>query len=97
MRTVECKLDENEFKNITEEAKRLGVYRSDLIRSKLTSAPAATPLAVDGSQPLAFSSGMVTAADYMNIVAALRKRMGNSIGRAQAEQATAIVIKCLHG
>ena len=84
MRTVECRLDENEFKNITEEAKRLGVYRSELIRSKLTSAPKQ-------------STGAPTAAQYMDIVAALRKRMGNSIGRAQAEQATAIVIKCLHG
>ena len=84
MRTVECRLDENEFKKITEEAKRLGVYRSELIRSKLTSAP----------RQLA---GAPTAVQYMDIVAALRKRMGNSIGRAQAEQATAIVLQCLHG
>ena len=84
MRTVECRLDENEFKKITEEAKRLGVYRSELIRSKLTSAPRQ-------------SAGTPTAAQYMDIVAALRKRMGNSIGRAQAEQATAIVLQCLHG
>ena len=97
MRSVKCTLDENEFVSLTAEAKRLGVPRSELIRAKVTSAPAAAPLAADGSQPLAFSSGMVTAADYMNIVAALRKRMGNTIGRAQAEQATAIVIKCLHG
>ena len=88
MRSVKCTLDENEFKNITEEAKRLGVYRSELIRSKLTSAPAATPTP---------STGAPTASQYMDIVAALRKRMGNSIGRAQAEQATAIVLQCLHG
>ena len=88
MRTVECRLDENEFKNITEEAKRLGVYRSELIRSKLTSAPVATPTP---------SAGAPTASQYLDIVAALRKRMGNSIGRAQAEQATAIVLQCLHG
>ena len=87
MRVVETRLDENEFVALTQEAKRLGVPRSELIRARVT----------NDSQPLAFSSGMVTAADYMNIVAALRKRMGNSIGRAQAEQATAIVIKCLHG
>ena len=85
MRTVECRLDENEFKNITEEAKRLGVYRSELIRSKVT---AATPTP---------SAGAPTASQYLDIVAALRKRMGNSIGRAQAEQATAIVLQCLHG
>ena len=84
MRTVECRLDENEFKNITEEAKRLGVYRSELIRTKLTSTPKQ-------------SAGTPTAAQYMDIVAALRKRMGNSIGRAQAEQATAIVLQCLRG
>ena len=88
MRTVECRLDENEFKTITEEAKRLGVFRSELIRSKLTSAPAATPTP---------STGAPTATQYMDIVATLRKRMGNSIGRAQAEQATAIVLQCLHG
>ena len=35
MRTVEFKLDENEFKNITNEAKHLGVARSELIRSRV--------------------------------------------------------------
>ena len=85
MRTVECRLDEAEFRAVTEEAKRLGVYRSELIRSKVT---AATPTP---------STGAPTASQYMDIVAALRKRMGNSIGRAQAEQATAIVLQCLHG
>ena len=84
MRTVECRLDEAEFRSITEEAKRLGVYRSELIRSKITSAPKQ-------------STGTPTASQFLDIVAALRKRMGNSIGRAQAEQATAIVLQCLHG
>ena len=88
MRSVKCTLDENEFRSITDEAKKLGVHRSELIRTKITSAPAATPTP---------SIGMPTAAEFMDIVAAMRKRMGNSIGRAQAEQATAIVIKCLHG
>ena len=85
MRSVKCSLDENEFRTITAEAQRLGVHRSDLIRSKLTSA---TP---------APSAAMPTASQFMDIVAVLRKRMGNSIGRAQAEQATAIVLQCLHG
>ena len=88
MRSVKCTLDENEFRSITDEAKKLGVHRSELIRTKITSAPAATPTP---------SIGMPTAAEFMDIVAAMRKRMGNSIGRAQAEQATAIVLQCLHG
>ena len=87
MRTVECKLDEAEFRAVTEEAKRLGVYRSELIRSRVTGTQSATPTP---------SAGAPTASQYMDIVAALRKRMGNSIGRAQAEQATAIVLQCLH-
>ena len=95
MRSVKCTLDENEFRTITDEAKKLGVHRSDLIRTKITSASKAAP--APAAAPLACSSGMVTAADYMDIVATLRKRMGNSIGRAQAEQATAIVLQCLHG
>ena len=88
MRSVKCTLDENEFVSLTAEAQRLGVHRSELIRTKITSAPAATPTP---------SIGMPTAAEFMDIVAAMRKRMGNSIGRAQAEQATAIVLQCLHG
>ena len=87
MRSVKCSLDENEFRSITDEAKKLGVHRSELIRTKLTSAPAATP---------APSAGTPTTTQYMDIVSTLRKRMGNSIGRAQAEQATAIVLQCLH-
>ena len=88
MRSVKCTLDENEFVSLTAEAQRLGVHRSELIRSRITSAPAATPTP---------SAGAPTASQYLDIVAALRKRMGNSIGRAQAEQATAIVLQCLHG
>ena len=90
MRSIKCTLDENEIANLTAEAQRLGVHRSELIRSKIIAAPAATPAPVR-------STGAPTAVQYMDIVAALRKRMGNSIGRAQAEQATAIVLQCLHG
>ena len=94
MRSVKCTLDENEFKTITDEAKKLGVHRSDLIRTKITSTPKAAPAPAATPAP---SAGAPTATQYMDIVATLRKRMGNSIGRAQAEQATAIVLQCLHG
>ena len=94
MRSVKCTLDENEFRTITDEAKKLGVHRSDLIRTKITSAPKAAPAPAATPAP---STGAPTAAEFMDIVAAMRKRMGNSIGRAQAEQATAIVLQCLHG
>ena len=91
MRSVKCSLDENEFLSLTAEAQRLGVHRSELIRSRITSAQAATP---------APSAGTPTASQsldtYLDVVAALRKRMGNSITRAQAEQATAIVLQCLY-
>ena len=85
MRTVKTIVDENEFLTLTQEAKELGVPRSELIRMRITSA---------GSPSQAAKP---TASQYMDIVFALRKRMGNSIGRAQAEQATAIVLQCLHG
>ena len=85
MRTVECKLDENEFKNITEEAKRLGVYRSELIRSKVT-APTPTP-----------SAGTPTCSQYLDIVNSVRRRMGNAISPSQVEQCVAITLKCMHG
>ena len=91
MRTVECRLDENEFKNITEEAKRLGVPRSELIRTRIQTR-SLSAMADYGRQAVK----QITASEYLDIVAALRKRMGNSIGRAQAEQATAIVHQCLH-
>ena len=85
MRTVECRLDENEFKNITEEAKRLGVYRSELIRSKVT---AATPTP---------STGAPTCSQYLDIVNSVRRRMGNAISPSQVEQCVAITIRCMHG
>ena len=88
MRSVKCSLDENEFVSLTAEAQRLGVHRSELIRSRITSAPAATP---------APSAKTPNCSEFLDIVSTLRKRMGNSIGRAQAEQATAIVLQCLHG
>ncbi len=88
MRTVECRLDENEFKNITEEAKRLGVYRSELIRPKLTSAPAATPTP---------SAGAPTCAEYLTIINTVRQRMGNAISPSQVEQCVAITLRCMHG
>ena len=85
MRIVEARIDENEFLTLTQEAKRLGVPRSKLIRMKITSSGSTSQAA------------KLTASQYLDIVSALRKRMGNSIGRAQAEQATAIVLQCLHG
>ena len=88
MRTVECRLDENEFKTITEEAKRLGVFRSELIRSKLTSAPAATPTP---------SAAKPTASQYMDAVALVRRRMRNSLSASQVEQCVALTIQCLYG
>ena len=93
MRSVKCTLDENEFVNLTAEAQRLGVHRSELIRSRIISAPKAAPAPAATPTP---STGAPTATEYMDIVATLRKRMGNSIGRTQAEQATAIVLQCLH-
>ena len=96
MRSVKCTLDEHEFRTITDEAKKLGVHRSELIRTRLTSSPKAAPTPAATPTP-APSTGAPTATEYMDIVATLRKRMGNSIGRAQAEQATAIVLQCLHG
>ena len=85
MRTVECRLDENEFKSITEEAKRLGVYRSELIRSKVT---AATPTP---------SAGTPTCSQYLDIVNSVRRRMGNAISPSQVEQCVAITLRCMHG
>ncbi len=85
MRTVECRLDENEFKNITEEAKRLGVYRSELIRSKVT---AATPTP---------SAGAPTCSEYLTIINTVRQRMGNAISPSQVEQCVAITLRCMHG
>ena len=88
MHTVETRLDENEFRSITEEAKRLGVYRSELIRSKLTSAQSATPTPI---------SGTPTCAQYLSIIDAVRRRMGNAISPSQVEQCVAITLRCMHG
>lgn len=88
MHTVETRLDENEFRSITEEAKRLGVYRSELIRSKLTSAQSATPTPI---------SGTPTCAQYLDIVNSVRRRMGNAISPSQVEQCVAITLRCMHG
>ena len=92
MRTVECRLDENEFKTITEEAKRLGVFRSELIRSKLTSAPqypCATTPTPSATKP--------TPAKYLDTVSLVRRRMRNSLSASQVEQCVALTIQCLYG
>ena len=99
MRSVKCTLDENEFVSLTAEAQRLGVHRSELIRSRIISAPKAAPAPAATPAPSpspAPSTGAPSCSEFLDIVATLRKRMGNSIGRAQAEQATAIVLQCLH-
>ena len=84
MRTVEFKLDENEFKNITNEAKHLGVPRSELIRSRVVNTPRQVP-------------GAPTLSGYMDIVNSVRQRMGNAIAPSQVEQCVAITLRCLHG
>ena len=94
MRSIKCTLDENEIANLTAEAQRLGVHRSELIRSRIISTPKAAPAPAATPAP---STGAPSCSEFLDIVATLRKRMGNSIGRAQAEQATAIVLQCLHG
>ena len=96
MRSVKCTLDENEFVSLTAEAQRLGVHRSELIRSRIISTPKAAPAPAATPTP-APSTGAPSCSEFLDIVATLRKRMGNSIGRTQAEQATAIVLQCLHG
>lgn len=84
MRTVEFKLDENEFKNITSEAKHLGVPRSELIRSRVVNTPRQAPGAPNLSR-------------YMQITNEVRQRMGNAIAPSQVEQCVAITLRCLHG
>ena len=88
MRTVECKLDEAEFRAVTEEAKRLGVYRSELIRSRVTGTQSATPTP---------SAGKPTCAEYLTIINTVRQRMGNAISPSQVEQCVAITLRCMHG
>ena len=88
MRSVKCSLDENEFNTITAEAQRLGVHRSELIRTRLTSAPVATP---------APSPAAPDVATYMSIVSNVRRRMGNAISPSQVEQCVAITLSCMYG
>ena len=88
MRSIKCTLDENEIANLTAEAQRLGVHRSELIRSKLISAPAATPAPANRAP---------TCSEYLSIVSSVRRRMGNSISPSQVEQCVAITLKCMHG
>jgi len=85
MRTVKFSLDENEFRTLTEQATRLGVHRSELIRTKLTQEPAKRTA---GTKP--------TVAQYLDIVSAVQKRMGNSIAPSQVEQCVAVAIQCLY-
>ena len=85
MRTVKFSLDENEFRTLTEQATRLGIHRSELIRSKLVEKPERTP----GTKP--------TVAEYFNIVSSVQKRLGNSIAPSQVEQCVAVAIQCLYG
>ena len=85
MRTVETRLDENEFLVLTQEAKRLGVPRSELIRTRVTSA---TPTP---------SAGAPTCAEYLTIINTVRQRMGNAISPSQVEQCVAITLRCMHG
>ena len=88
MRTVECKLDENEFRAVTAEAKRLGVYRSELIRSRVTGTQSATPTP---------SARTPTCAEYLTIINTVRQRMGNAISPSHVEQCVAITLRCMHG
>ena len=90
MRSVKCTLDENEFVSLTAEAQRLGVHRSELIRSRIISAPAATPTPAP-------STGAPTCAEYLSIVNSVQRRMGNAISPSQVEQCVAITLKCMHG
>ena len=84
MHTVETRLDENEFRSITAEAKRLGVPRSELIRSRLVNTPSQV-------------AGVPNVAAYMSIVNSVRQRMGNAISPSQVEQCVAITLRCMHG
>ena len=94
MRSVKCTLDENEFRTITDEAKKLGVHRSDLIRTKITSASKAAPAPAATPTP---STGAPTCAEYLSIVNSVQRRMGNAISPSQVEQCVAITLKCMHG
>ena len=94
MRSVKCTLDENEFVSLTAEAQRLGVHRSELIRSRITSASKAAPAPAATPAP---SNGAPTCAEYLSIVNSVQRRMGNAISPSQVEQCVAITLKCMHG
>ena len=94
MRSVKCTLDENEFVSLTAEAQRLGVHRSELIRSRITSAPKAAPAPAATPTP---SAGTPTCAEYLSIVNSVQRRMGNAISPSQIEQCVAITLRCMHG
>ena len=94
MRSVKCTLDENEFVSLTAEAQRLGVHRSELIRSRIISAPKAAPAPAATPTP---STGTPTCAEYLSIVNSVQRRMGNAISPSQVEQCVAITLKCMHG
>ena len=84
MRTVETKIDESEFLTLTQEAKRLGVPRSELIRTRIVTTPV-------------HAAGLPDVDQYLHIVASVQKRMGNAIAPSQIEQCVAITLRCLHG
>ena len=94
MRSVKCTLDENEFVSLTAEAQRLGVHRSELIRSRIISTPKAAPAPAATPTP---STGAPTCAEYLSIVNSVQRRMGNAISPSQVEQCVAITLKCMHG
>ena len=84
MRTVETKIDESEFLTLTQEAKTLGVSRSELIRARIVTTPV-------------HAAGLPDVDQYLHIVASVQKRMGNAIAPSQIEQCVAITLRCLHG
>ena len=84
MRTVETRIDENEFLTLTQEAKRLGVPRSELIRTRIVTTPV-------------HAAGLPDVDQYLHIVSSVQKRMGNAISPSQVEQCVAITLRCMHG
>ena len=82
MRIVKFKLDENEFQTLTEQAQKMGVPRSELIRERVTTQPKAAAVTL-------------TSREYGNVITEVQRRLGNSIGRAQVEQCVAVAVRCL--
>ena len=78
MRTVETRIDENEFLALTQEAKRLGVPRSELIRTRIVTTPV-------------HAAGLPDVDQYLHIVASVQKRMGNAIAPSQIEQCLSLI------